>query len=102
MRATSRRLAGATADYLGVLDKHFSPAVARAPKGNNIVVDHAKGCWITDIHGRKYLDFQTGIGVVSTGHCHPRFVRLPASAVQRSSGSCAGPFMMGDGASRWK
>ena len=61
-------------DHLAILSKHWSHAVPRAPKGNNIVVDYAKGCWITDIHGRKFLDLQTGIGVANTGHCHPRCV----------------------------
>ena len=82
MRRSAVRLAAAagsaaprtTADYLGVLERHWSPAVPRAPKANNIVVDYARGCWITDMSGRKYLDFQTGIGVANTGHCHPRCV----------------------------
>lgn len=64
-----------TAEALRVLEKHFSPAVARAPKGNNIVCADAKGCWVTDVSGRKYLDLQTGIGVANTGHSHPK-VRL--------------------------
>jgi 4-aminobutyrate aminotransferase-like enzyme len=59
-------------DYLGILEQRFAPAVARAPKGNNIVVDYAKGCWLTDVDGGKWLDFQSGIGVANTGHCHPR------------------------------
>ena len=100
-------------NFTAILEKHWTPAVPRAPKGNNIVVDYAKvllrrryhargscigvfertgltresaplksfsqGCWITDIHGRKFLDFQTGIGVASTGHCHPRFVTQAAA-----------------------
>ena len=76
MRRSARVLSQNAQHCLGVLERHFSPAVPRAPKGNNIVVEHARGCWITDVHGRKYLDFQTGIGVASTGHCHPRLVRL--------------------------
>ncbi len=61
-----------TSEALAVLEKHFSPAVPRAPKGNNLVCKEAKGSWITDVEGKKYLDLQTGIGVSSTGHCHPR------------------------------
>jgi len=57
-----------------MLEHHFSPAVPRSPKGNDIVVDTAKGCWITSIEGKKYLDLQTGIGVANTGHCHPKVV----------------------------
>jgi len=62
------------AHYLAVLKDHGCPAVSRAPAGNNIVIDHAKGCYVTDIHGRRFLDFQTGIGVANTGHCHPKVV----------------------------
>jgi 4-aminobutyrate aminotransferase len=32
------------------------------------------GCVVTGVDGRDYLDFGAGIGVVSTGHCHPRVV----------------------------
>lgn len=39
-----------------------------------VVVDSARGCWISGTDGREYLDFTTGIGVTSTGHCHPRVV----------------------------
>lgn len=33
-----------------------------------------KGSWVTMASGKKCLDFTTGIGVVNTGHCHPRVV----------------------------
>ena len=39
-----------------------------------VVVESASGCWITATDGRDYLDFTTGIGVTSTGHCHPEVV----------------------------
>src|SRR5690625_1251507 len=39
-----------------------------------VVVDHARGCEVFDAEGRRYLDFTSGIGVTSTGHCHPRVV----------------------------
>lgn len=61
-------------EALSILNKHFSPAVPRAPKDNNLVCKEAKGSWITDISGKTYLDLQTGIGVSSTGHCHPKCV----------------------------
>ncbi len=39
-----------------------------------VVVERALGSWIWGTDGKKYLDFTTGIGVTSTGHCHPRVV----------------------------
>lgn len=40
----------------------------------DIVVDRAEGAYLWADDGRRYLDFSTGIGVTSTGHCHPRVV----------------------------
>ncbi|MQA03228.1 MAG: aminotransferase class III-fold pyridoxal phosphate-dependent enzyme [Streptosporangiales bacterium] len=33
-----------------------------------------EGVYIYDDEGRQYLDFTAGIGVTSTGHCHPKVV----------------------------
>ncbi|WP_030172384.1 MULTISPECIES: aminotransferase class III-fold pyridoxal phosphate-dependent enzyme [Actinomycetes] len=49
----------------------LSPALKQATP---VVVDHAKGSWIHGTDGLDYLDFTTGIGVTSTGHCHPKVV----------------------------
>jgi 4-aminobutyrate aminotransferase len=48
-----------------------------------VVVDHARGCWIRGTDGLDYLDFTTGIGVTSTGHCHPRVVAAAREQVGR-------------------
>jgi 4-aminobutyrate aminotransferase len=39
-----------------------------------VQVAFGRGAILTDIDGREYLDFTSGIGVTSTGHCHPRVV----------------------------
>lgn len=49
----------------------LSPALQQS---SSVLVDHAQGSWIYADDGREYLDFTTGIGVTSTGHCHPRVV----------------------------
>jgi 4-aminobutyrate aminotransferase len=41
---------------------------------SDIVVTRAKGCEVFSQEGARYLDFTSGIGVTSTGHCHPRVV----------------------------
>jgi 4-aminobutyrate aminotransferase len=46
-----------------------------------VVVDHALGSWIHAKDGRSYLDFTTGIGVTSTGHCHPKVVQAAREQV---------------------
>ncbi|HZX00419.1 MAG TPA: aspartate aminotransferase family protein, partial [Trueperaceae bacterium] len=37
--------------------------------------------WIHATNGKRYLDFTTGIGVTSTGHCHPRVVEAAREQV---------------------
>jgi 4-aminobutyrate aminotransferase len=49
----------------------LSPQLKRATP---VVVDHAEGVWVYDESGRRHLDFTAGIGVTSTGHCHPQVV----------------------------
>ena len=38
------------------------------------VLVRGEGAYVWDQEGRRYLDFTSGIGVVNTGHCHPRVV----------------------------
>jgi len=37
-------------------------------------ISHAKGSYIFDTKGKKYLDFVAGVSACSLGHCHPRVV----------------------------
>lgn len=41
------------------------------------------GMRLYDDEGREYLDFLSGIGVVSLGHCHPALVRAISDQAQR-------------------
>ncbi|HUQ39973.1 MAG TPA: aminotransferase class III-fold pyridoxal phosphate-dependent enzyme [Acidimicrobiales bacterium] len=60
----------------------YDEAVAGVlPTYFDVVADHAEGSWITDVGGRRYLDFGSGIAVTNVGHCHPRVV----AAVQRQA-----------------
>jgi 4-aminobutyrate aminotransferase len=47
-----------------------------------VVAVRGEGVYIHGEDGRRYLDFTAGIGVTSTGHCHPRVV----AAVQEQAG----------------
>jgi 4-aminobutyrate aminotransferase len=39
-----------------------------------LVADRAEGAIVEDVDGNRFLDFNAGIAVVATGHCHPRVV----------------------------
>ncbi len=46
-----------------------------------LVVKRAQGVWVEDVDGNHFLDFNSGIAVCNTGHCHPRVVE----AIQRQA-----------------
>ncbi len=49
---------------------HVAKTYGRYP----LVAASGKGCWLTDIDGKKYLDFLAGVAVNNLGHCHPDIV----------------------------
>ena len=51
--------------------RYLSPSYTR---GYPLVVRRGEGAMIEDVDGNRFLDFNAGIAVVATGHCHPRVV----------------------------
>jgi len=47
-----------------------------------LVAARGEGCWLTDIDGKRYLDFLAGVAVNNLGHCHPKIV----AALQEQAG----------------
>ena len=50
---------------------HVAKTYGRYP----LVAASGEGCWLTDIDGKKYLDFLAGVAVNNLGHCHPDIVK---------------------------
>ncbi len=44
------------------------------PKGEPVIVAKARGCTVTDVHGKEFLDLTAGYFVNNAGHCHPRII----------------------------
>ncbi len=53
-----------------------------------IVVSTAHGASITDVDGRKYIDFVGGIGVMNVGHCQPKIVEAITQQASKLLHSC--------------
>ena len=52
-------------------------------QATGVLAARGEGVLLYDEDDRRYLDFTAGIGVTSTGHCHPRVVE----AAQRQVGT---------------
>src|SRR5262249_36671559 len=44
------------------------------PAGEPVIIAKARGCTVTDVHGKEYLDLTAGYCVNNAGHCHPRII----------------------------
>ncbi len=60
--------------------RHLSPSYYRLYPA---MIEKGQGCWVWDVDGNKFLDFTAGIGVCSTGHCHPEVVKAIKEQVER-------------------
>ena len=60
--------------------KHIPKAINKLHR--NIIPVYARGSFILDNNNKKYLDLTSGIGALSTGHCHPYITEK----VKRTSG----------------
>jgi 4-aminobutyrate aminotransferase len=61
-------------------DRSVVPAVWS--RYTDLVIDRGEGSWLITTDGARYLDYSSGIGVVNTGHAHPRVV----AAIQEQAG----------------
>lgn len=57
---------------------NLSPILKQATP---VVATHGEGVYLYDEAGQRHLDFTAGIGVTSTGHCHPRVVQAAQAQV---------------------
>jgi len=72
-------LPGPLAKAIIARDQEFvSPSYTRCYP---LVAKQGEGAIVEDVDGNRFLDFNAGIAVVATGHCHPRVVE----AIQRQA-----------------
>lgn len=61
----------------------LAPGTQKVALLSRLVLEKGQGCYLTDVDGRRYLDFMAGIGVCSLGHSHPRYVAALTDQLQR-------------------
>ncbi|NLB72073.1 MAG: ornithine--oxo-acid transaminase [Chloroflexi bacterium] len=68
-----------TQDYIKLEDKYG----ARNYKPLDVVLNEGKGCWVTDVDGKRYLDCLSAYSAVNQGHCHPHIVEAMVEQAQK-------------------
>ena len=50
-----------------------------------VVISKAKGVWVWDVEGKKYMDMLSSYSAINQGHLHPRIVRAAVEQLGRVS-----------------
>ena len=69
------------AEALEAADKKYVMRPWTHPAGEPVIVAKARGCVITDVHGKEFLDLTAGYFVNNAGHCHPRIAEAATRQV---------------------
>jgi ornithine--oxo-acid transaminase len=48
-----------------------------------VVITEGEGAWVTDVDGRRYLDFLAGYSALNFGHRHPRLIAAAHAQLDR-------------------
>ncbi|KAB8287792.1 4-aminobutyrate aminotransferase [Bifidobacterium ramosum] len=64
------------ADY----KEYLSPALSKA---TSLVVESGKGMYLTDVNGKRYIDWVQGIAVNALGHAHPRVIAAAKAQIDK-------------------
>jgi 4-aminobutyrate aminotransferase len=72
----------ATESWLARDEAALAGTLARV---TDIVAVEGQGSWLTDVDGRRWLDFACGIAVTNVGHSHPRVVDAATDQLRRLS-----------------
>jgi len=60
-----------TQDYITLEDRYG----AHNYRPLDVVIHKAKGVWVTDVDGKRYLDCLAAYSAVNQGHCHPAILK---------------------------
>jgi 4-aminobutyrate aminotransferase / (S)-3-amino-2-methylpropionate transaminase / 5-aminovalerate transaminase len=69
-----------TAAMLAERDRHVPRGILTA---HPVVLERGLGAEVWDVDGQRFLDFVGGIGVLNTGHNHPRVVAAVRNQLER-------------------
>jgi len=75
-----RELDAATLSELATrhLWMHFSRLGAYGPEREVPIISRGEGCYVTDVHGKRYLDALSGLFTVQVGHGRPELAAAAA------------------------
>lgn len=53
---------------------YIAPGIQSIALLSKLTIDRGQGCYLYDLDGNRYLDFNVGVSVASIGYSHPKYV----------------------------
>lgn len=63
--------------------RHFWHSFTQMSEYESMIIERAEGCWLVDVHGRRYLDGVSSLWCNLLGHRHPRIEAAVAEQLGR-------------------
>ena len=73
-------IASGREEHFVELERTYTPPIYEPL---NVVIESGAGAWLTDVHGRRYLDCVSAYSAVNQGHCHPRIIAAMLAQADR-------------------
>lgn len=67
-------------------EQEYIVGLSGSSQRSKLTFSRGKGCHVEDLDGNSYLDFTAGVGIMSTGHCHPKLVHAIQEQVEKLIG----------------
>ena len=71
--------AGAAAEHVELVERYSARNYGPLP----VVIAEGEGAWVTDVEGRRYLDFLSAYSALNLGHRHPAVVAAAKRQLDR-------------------
>ncbi len=68
-----------TQDFVAMEKKYLAPNYNPL----DVVIESGEGVWVTDVEGKKYLDFLAAYSALNQGYCHPRIKKAMLDQVEK-------------------
>src|SRR5258706_7851129 len=63
--------------------KYIAPGIQSIALLSKLAIERGQGCWLTDVDGNRYLDFNVGVSVASLGYSHPRYIEAMREQLEK-------------------
>jgi ornithine--oxo-acid transaminase len=68
-----------TQDFVALEKKYLAPNYNPL----DVVIESGEGVWVTDVEGKRYMDFLAAYSALNQGYCHPRIKKAMLEQVEK-------------------